>query len=35
MLKTANEILDLKLKTPIGDINLGKLVEKLFPKSKK
>lgn len=35
MLKTANEILDLKLKTPIGDINLGKLVEKLFPKRKK
>jgi internalin A len=35
MLKTANEILDLKLKTPIGDINLGKLVEKLFPSKKK
>jgi internalin A len=35
MLKTANEILDLKLKTPIGDINLGKLVEKVFHKKKK
>jgi small GTP-binding protein len=35
MLKTANEILDLKLKTPIGDINLGKLVEKVLHKKKK
>ncbi|MCX6584005.1 MAG: hypothetical protein NT166_27845 [Candidatus Aminicenantes bacterium] len=35
MLKAANEIFEFKVKTPFGDIKPGKLVEKLFSKSKK